>query len=459
MLRGMGRMVLAAALCSWTPLTTWALSERVHEQQKKGNERPVATKPTSTEALPEATPPDDQEIETLKTTTDLVTVPVIVTDINGIYIPDLKQSEFGLTEDGVKQEIAFFRTVSAPFHVVLMLDTSASTQEKLRAIQNAAIAFVDQLQKADRLKVISFDDKVRDLNDFTSDRALLRSAILQTRSGYGTKFYDAFDLALTSVRPIPGRKAIVIFTDGVDYRSDDATFDGTLRFLDEDGVIVYPIRFNTRAETERIARGESGQTAQLPTIGVVRPPPGTTVPTFPGEGPNTIPTSEPGRKTGPFGLPLPEEILRRRRDSSRDRDRDRIPQPEQRLPGDIEGDSPNGRTDPRTSTTGRENRPEDAIGMMLDSLYTTADGYLKALADKSGGRLLRADNVSLLPEAFARIAGELRTQYSLGYYPLNRSRDDQYRRIKVTSSRNSVIIRARPGYRQPKEVKRVIAGS
>lgn len=456
MLRGMARVVLAAVLCSWTPLTAWALSERVREQQKKGNERPVPTKPTSTEVLPEPTPPDDQEIETLKTTTDLVTVPVIVTDINGVYVPDLKQLEFGLTEDGVKQEIAFFRTVSAPFHVVLMLDTSASTQEKLRAIQNAAIAFVDQLQKADRLKVISFDDKVRDLNDFTSDRALLRSAILQTRSGYGTKFYDAFDLALTSVRPIPGRKAIVIFTDGVDYRSDDATFDGTLRFLDEDGVIVYPIRFNTRAETERIARGESGQTAQLPTIGVVRPPPGTTVPTFPGEGPNTIPTSEPGRKTGPFGLPLPEEILRRRRDSSRDRDRDRngIPQPEQRLPGEIEGDSPDGRTDPRGSTTGRENRPEDAIGMMLDSLYTTADRYLKALADKSGGRLLRADNVSLLPEAFARIAGELRTQYSLGYYPLNKSRDDQYRRIKVTSSRNSVIIRARPGYRQPKEVKR-----
>ena len=60
----------------------------------------------------------------------------------------------------------------------------------------------------------------------------------------------------------------------------------------------------------------------------------------------------------------------------------------------------------------------------------------------------------MLPEEFARIAGELRTQYSLGYYPRNRTRDDQYRTIKVTSSRKGVIIRARPGYRQPKTVKR-----
>ena len=84
---------------------------------------------------------------------------------------------------------------------------------------------------------------------------------------------------------------------------------------------------------------------------------------------------------------------------------------------------------------------------MLDNLYATADGYLKELADKSGGRLLRADTLVSLPEAFAKIAAELRTQYSLGYYPTNRVRDEQYRRIKVKSTRENVIIRARPGYR------------
>ena len=87
--------------------------------------------------------------------------------------------------------------------------------------------------------------------------------------------------------------------------------------------------------------------------------------------------------------------------------------------------------------------------MLLDHLYFTADSYLKALADKSGGRLLRADNLGALPAAFANIAGELRTQYSIGYYPTNKARDESYRKIKVNSTRKNVAIRARPGYRAP----------
>ena len=83
---------------------------------------------------------------------------------------------------------------------------------------------------------------------------------------------------------------------------------------------------------------------------------------------------------------------------------------------------------------------------MLDMAYLTADSYLKALADKSGGRLLRADTLGSLPDAFAQIAAELRTQYMLGYYPLDKNRDERYRKIKVETTRKSVVIRARPGY-------------
>src|SRR5678815_637000 len=130
---------------------------------------------------------EPQEIETLKTDTDLVTVPVIATAIGGLYITDLRKEEFAIAEDGVAHEIAFFGKVAQPFHVILMLDTSASTQAKLRQIQNAAYAFVQQLQPADRVKVISFDDKVRDLNEFTSNRETLLAAINSTKSGEGTK--------------------------------------------------------------------------------------------------------------------------------------------------------------------------------------------------------------------------------------------------------------------------------
>ena len=83
---------------------------------------------------------------------------------------------------------------------------------------------------------------------------------------------------------------------------------------------------------------------------------------------------------------------------------------------------------------------------MLDLAYSTADQYLQTLAEKTGGRLVRADTVESLPDAFAKIAAELRTQYMLGYYPLNKERDESYRKIKVSTVRKDVVIRARPGY-------------
>jgi VWFA-related protein len=85
--------------------------------------------------------------------------------------------------------------------------------------------------------------------------------------------------------------------------------------------------------------------------------------------------------------------------------------------------------------------------MMLDALYDKADNYLLELANKSGGRVLRADTLGSLPDAFAKIAAELRTQYAIGYYPSNKTRDGQYRKIKVTTTRKNVAVRARPGYR------------
>lgn len=400
--------------------------------------------------------PKPQDIETVKIDTDLVTVPVIATDVGGLYIGDMKPEEFAVTEDGVAQKIEFFGKVSLPFHVVLMLDTSSSTQDKLRLIQNAAFAFVQQLQPADRVKVITFDDEVRDLNEFTSNRETLRTAINTAKAGQGTRVYDAFEVALDTLRRIQGRKAIVIFTDGMDWHSDGATFASNIRWLDEEGVIVYPIRFDTRATTERLAREQASEPA-LPTLSVIRqaPPRGGTAPTFPGEDP--VPTSAGSNKTGPFGLPSADEIMRRRREEERRRQPDPrpgdpVPDPPQqripdqgvpRLPGSTTTTIPGSTT---TSTSTSRRSADDSIGRMLDVAYDTADSYLKALADKSGGRLLRADTINSLPDAFAQIAAELRTQYLIGYYPTNKDRDERYRKIKVTTVRKNVVIRARPGY-------------
>ena len=429
--------------------------------------RPSRPKPRAT-PVPDLPKPDEmpapevpQNIETVKTDTDLVNIPVIATDSNGKYVGDLLQSEFSIFEDGVQQQVAFFAKTSVPFHVVLMLDTSASTQEKLSLIQQSAYSFVQQLQPADRVKIVSFDDLVRDLNEFTSDRNILKDAINKTRSGQGTKVYDAMTLALNSLRNIKGRRAIVIFTDGVDWHSDDSTFEGTVRWLDEEGVIIYPIRYDTRAATERIAREQSNEISPtLPTLDVLRAPPsGTTPPTFPSD--DSIPTTGTSSKTGVLGLPSASEIMRRKREQDRNRDpnadpsRNPVPdttvptiqKSEPKLPGSrpdpngIPGSDPY----PSVGTGRRSSRPDDSITAMLDMAYSTADKYLKSLADKTGGRLLRADTLGSLPDAFANVAAELRTQYSLGYY-LNKERDERYRKIKVTTSRKDVLIRARPGY-------------
>ncbi|MFM8394064.1 MAG: hypothetical protein ACKOB4_09090, partial [Acidobacteriota bacterium] len=84
--------------------------------------------------------------ETIRIDTNLVTLPVIASDRQNRYIPDLKREEFSLTEDGVKQEIVFFAAIEEPINVVLMLDTSSSTIEKLGQIQQAANHFVGQLK-------------------------------------------------------------------------------------------------------------------------------------------------------------------------------------------------------------------------------------------------------------------------------------------------------------------------
>lgn len=396
-------------------------------------------KPTGSDpAKQTAKPASDQDQETLKIDTNLVTVPVIASSQTGQYIADLTKEEFKLSEDGVPQQIAFLATVNAPFHVVLLLDTSGSTQEKLPLIQRAAVAFIAQLSPADRVKVISFDDSVHDLNDFTSDKALLNAVISKTTSGKETKVYDAIELALNSLRPINGRKAVVMFSDAVDWHSANATFEGTLRNLDESGVIVYPIRFDTRADTERIARQQDAEQngAGLPTSDVVRNGRTTTPPTFPSDDPGSVPGTQ--RR----GTSLPEIIF----------SRPDIRQPQTRPQGSPTDPFPDSAPPRQTSPsntggpTGTTARQDDSITAMLNQLYLMADSYLDKLAERSGGQVYRADTLATLPQAFAAIAAELHTQYLLGYYPSNENKDGSYRKIQVKTTRKDIAIRARPGY-------------
>jgi VWFA-related protein len=401
---------------------------------------PPAQKPKPVEAN-NSRLPEDQDVETLKIDTNLVTVPVIASSRMGTYIADLKKEEFKITEDGVAQEIAFLASVNAPFYVVLMLDTSDSTQDKLPQIQRAAISFLDQLGPNDKVKVISFDGEIHDLNDFTGDKAILRNAITSTRASHSTRVYDAVQVALDSLRLIQQRKAIVIFTDGMDYHSESSTFESTLHDLDESGVIVYPIRFDTRAYTEQLARKQEQEMngANLPTSSILRQPTsGTTPTTFPGDDPSPV----PAHQRSPLPLPDLRSILGGRTTSPRTSPND--PFPDTRPTPDSGNRDPNRPADPNKTFPQPRN---DSISGLMDNLYLMADSYLKELADRTGGQLYRADTVSLLPQSFAAIAAELRTQYLLGYYPANKNNDGSYRKIQVKTTRKDISVRARPGYR------------
>ncbi len=389
-------------------------------------------------------PPQDQDVETLKIDTNLVTVPVIASSRTGTYIPDLKKDEFKIAEDGVGQEIAFLASVNAPFHLVLMLDTSNSTQGKLPQIQRSAITFLEQLGPNDKVKVISFDGELHDWNDFTSDKAILRNAILKTKTSDNTRVYDAVQLALDMLRPIQQRRAIVIFTDGMDWHSEGSTFESTIHDLDESGVIVYPIRFDTRADTERLARQQDSQTngGQLPTSSVLRQPPsGTTPTTFPSDEPFPVPT----QKRSSLPLPDPKVIFGRGTQVPTNSPTGPFPDT---MPDPTTRRDPNDPSRHPNPGTIKDTQPQnDSITGMLNNLYLMADSYLKELADRSGGQVYRADTINSLPQAFSAIAAELRTQYLLGYYPTNKARDGSYRKIQVKTSRKDIAVRARPGYR------------
>lgn len=186
------------------------------------------------------------EGDVVRVDTALVTVPVTVMDRSGRFIPDLERKDFKLFDNGVEQKIAYFATVDQPFTVALVLDTSNSTNFRLEDIQDAAITFVNKLSPQDRVMVVSFDEHINILTEATNNRAELMRAIKRARTGGGTRLYDAVDVVIKDkLKKISGRKAIVLFTDGVDTTSHRATYASTVRDAQEGDALIYPIAYNT----------------------------------------------------------------------------------------------------------------------------------------------------------------------------------------------------------------------
>lgn len=240
------QIVMLLLLCS---LSQTAQSKPASATPPVMRADPKVAAPAPPSQKPESQAQEVGEGDVISVDTAVVNVPVSVLQHDGKYVADLRKEDFRLWEDGVEQQITYFAPVENPFTVVLMLDISDSTEQRLPAIQQAAFAFVEQLRVDDRVLVVSFDSRINILSEATRDRGVLRKAILSTLPGKGTRLYDAVDFVVNHrLNRVFGRKAIVVFTDGVDTFSR-ATALGTVRDLEEQDVLVYPVRFDTESDT------------------------------------------------------------------------------------------------------------------------------------------------------------------------------------------------------------------
>ena len=219
----------------------------------------VSSQAYSQQQNPPTDPGAENQDDVIRVNTTLVTVTVSARDHHGKIVTNLRREDFRLLEDGSEQDIVYFEAPkeagdalsvsSLPFTVALLLDVSDSAEFKLKQIQEAAIAFIDQLQADDRVLIIAFDKRVRVLAEATTDRTVLREAIKRTQTGGGTSLYSAVDIVLNDrLKNISGRKAIVLFTDGVDTASVGATLDGTVSAAAKSDAVIYPVQYNTYSD-------------------------------------------------------------------------------------------------------------------------------------------------------------------------------------------------------------------
>jgi len=178
---------------------------------------------------------------------DIVSLNVTVTDGVNHYVTDLEESDFQIFEDSVKQEITFFSRRQQPIALSLLLDSSASMEDKLPTLQTAASNFVRRLRPNDIAQVIDFDSRVDVRQMFTGNQTDLITAIDRIASGGSTSLHNAIYIALKELRKVRAvteqdirRQALVVFSDGEDT-SSLVSFDEVLDLAKRSETSIYAI--------------------------------------------------------------------------------------------------------------------------------------------------------------------------------------------------------------------------
>ncbi|HVO13015.1 MAG TPA: VWA domain-containing protein [Vicinamibacteria bacterium] len=178
-------------------------------------------------AAAQATDPQPQQPYTIETEVNVVSVTAVVFDKSGHIVHGLGREDVQLLEDGVPQEVSYFREASSqgdpkarvPLSVVLVLDTSGSMTQSLPFLQEAVLSFVYKLEEVDEALVVSFNNTIKGSADFTEDTDRLERFVEGLQAWGGTSLYDAIHYSLERIKDQPGRKALIVFSDGDDTTS------------------------------------------------------------------------------------------------------------------------------------------------------------------------------------------------------------------------------------------------
>jgi Ca-activated chloride channel family protein len=198
------------------------------------------------------------EPDVISISTRLVTVPATVRRRDGGYVTGLRREDFRIYEDGVEQQVTHFESVNQPIYIVLMIDYSVSVRADLPDVRGIAADFLDQLRPGDRVRAVAFGNDVIVLTGDGHDRPSLRKAILAAPMQGGTALYDAVFFTFRHLIDRGGaRKAVILFTDGVDTASHRGSYEKGLAYAGEVDAPAHVVEYGKLPpeETERERQG------------------------------------------------------------------------------------------------------------------------------------------------------------------------------------------------------------
>lgn len=374
-------------------------------QEKQERPRRVAgtqNPPPTNNSSNTSTGEEVDEGDVVRVETQLVSVPTVVTNSLGRPFSGLRAENFLLFENGQPQAIANFGTTETPFEIALLLDTSGSTRADVALIRQAANSFINALRPGDRVAVVAFNTArvanskiatVDVLSQLTGDRKTLRAAIESLGLANGTPYYDALDRIAQEVFRRPASEELkgrraIVALTDGVDSTSNADFATARARLLRAGIACYFIQVNTEDFVEDRLLKDCQDDGRL-----------------------SLSTKQLQRYRAIFV--------------------------------------------PRASS-------EDFVDFcqmgqfermqISRDLYNLARREMNDLARASGGRNFLAASLQDAQTAFAQVANEIGTQYSLGYYPSNKLRDGKFRaiRVEVRGIQGKPQVRAREGYYAPK---------